>query len=165
MPKELILRSGFAWVHFSGSNIFSDYVGIYHEPVLVHDWLKGLNDPQFFLFCVSDLFDTAWIDSSKVTLKKLTKHTKSKVTFYEYLFNLVLLRNESEFFKINFTVTTSKATRGKEKEITVKVGDYGITEFIGAFPCRVNSKNNSSIFNKFRPDLGRLVKEISVKTD
>jgi hypothetical protein len=112
---------------------------------------------------MSDLFDRAWVDGSKISFKKLTEHTESKVTFNQYLFDLVFLRKESEFFKINFAVTAPKSTRSKEEEITIQVGNYRIAKFITSFSRRVYSQNNPRVLNKFRPDLSRFVKEITVK--
>ena len=120
LPKELVLRSSFAWIALSGGNIFSDYVSVDHEPVLVHDRFKGIDNPCFFLFCMSDLFDRAWVDGSKVSFKKLTEHSESKVTFDQYLFDLVFLRKEGEFLKINFAVTTLSPPEARRKRLPFK---------------------------------------------
>ncbi len=124
LKEELVLTTSFCWVALSGSNIVQDYVRIDHKPVLVQDRLKGVNNPELLLFCVSDLFNTAGVNRSEVSLQKLREHPEAKVAFNQYLLDLVLLSDQRELFKVWLAITAPKATASKEEKISVEVCNY-----------------------------------------
>ena len=163
LEEELVLTSSFSWIALSGGEILSDYVDVNHEPVLVQDRLKGVDDPDFLLFCVSNLFDAAGVNRSQVTFEKLREHPEAEVTFNQYLLDLVLFADESELFKIRLAVTSPKAAARQQEKVSVQVGDYCITELVRASAARVNTHDDSGVLNKLRSDLCRLVEQITVK--
>ena len=165
LPEQLVLRSSFTWIAFRGSQILCDYVSVNHEPVLVHDRLKGVNNPDFFLFVVSDLFDGAGIDGAQIALQKFAEHTEAKVAFNDYLFDLILFGEKSELFKVRLAVTASKAPRSKEKQIAVKVGHYGVPKLVRAPSRGVYGHNYTRIVKKLRTNLSRLVKQITMQSN
>jgi hypothetical protein len=133
--------------------------------MLVENRFQGVNNSDLFLFCVSNLFDRTGVNYSEITLKEFRKHTEAKVTFNKYLFDLVFFSDKGKLFKVYFAVTASQTTGSEEEQVTVEISDDGITEFIATPTRGVYGKHNSGVFKKLRTDLGRLLKQVSVKTD
>ena len=163
LEEKLVLTSSFAWIAFRSGEVLQDYVSVDAEPVLVHDRLKGVDNPDFFLLCVSDLFNRAGVNRSKVTLKQLAKHPEAEVTLNQYLLDFVLFSDEGELFKVDLAVTAPKAARGKEEEVTVQVGNNCVSQLVGAASRRVNRKDHSGVFKKLIPNLRWLKEKVTVK--
>ena len=125
LKEELVLASSFAWVALCGGKVMKDYIRIDHEPVLVKDRLKGIDDADFLLLCMSDLFNAAGVDRAEVALEELREHPEAEVTFNQYLLDLVLLSDEGKLLEVRFAVTTPKATASKGKRLPFK---YATTE-------------------------------------
>ena len=165
LKEKLVLASSFAWVTFRGGEVMKDYVRIDHEPVLVKDRLKGIDDADFLLLCMSDLFNAAGVDRAEVALEKLREHPEAEVAFDQYLLDLVLLSDEGKLLEVRFAVTTPKATASKEEKVAVQVCNYRIAKLVAAASRRVNRHNNARVFKELISYLGRLVEKITMKAD
>jgi hypothetical protein len=165
LKEELVLTTSFAWVALRRGEVLKDYVRIDHEPVLVKDRLKGVDDAEFLLLCMSDLFNAAGVDRAEVTLEKFREHPEAEVAFDNYLLDLVLFSDKSELFKVRFAVATPKATASEKEQISVQVRDYRVAKLITAASGGVNSHYNPGVFKKLIPYLGRFVEKITMKTD
>jgi hypothetical protein len=126
--------------------------------------LEGVDDAEFLLLCVSDLFNAAGINGSEVTLEKLREHPEAEVAFNNYLLDLVLLSDESKLLEVRFAVTISKATASEKEKVSVQVCDYRVAKLITAASRGVNGHDNPGVLKKLIPYLSRFVEKITMKT-
>jgi hypothetical protein len=133
--------------------------------VLVKDRLKGVDDAEFLLLCMSDLFNAAGVNRSEVALEKFREHPEAEVAFDNYLLDLVLLSDKSELLKVRFAVATPKATASEKEQISVQVRNYRIAKLVTAASRGVNSHYNPGVLKKFIPYLGRFIEKITMKSD
>jgi len=165
LKEELVLTTSFAWVALRRGEVLKDYVRVNHEPVLVKDRLQGVDDAEFLLLCMSDLFNAAGVDRAEVTFEKFREHPEAEVTFDNYLLDLVLLSDESKLLEVRFAVATPKATASEKEQVAVQVCDYRIAKLVTAASRGVNSKNNPGVFKKLIPYLGRFIEKITMKAN
>ena len=66
-------------------------LGVDDESVLVHNWLKSVDDTFLFLGTVTYLLDGAWVNLAENRLKYLAEHSITKVTFDDDDIDVVLI--------------------------------------------------------------------------